>query len=263
MSPDIITAARRGAIYGIIISFSVAALVGIIALLGGDFGETQGRVVVTTVLVGAFSITALCHLAVADRAMRLVASVGLLASGAGLVLGLVVIWRDWDAPGFDDWLRAFAIAGILAVSFAHANLLLLLAGRRRRVIRVGLLVTLAAIAAVAILLILPILTDGDIPGPGGDLYWRVAGVIGILDALGTVVVPVLAIFLRDTPATLDVQAVHDVQPVSDVQPVHATTGDPLVLTIPGPLADELRARATVTGHSVEDAAIEALGRSLR
>lgn len=94
MSPDIITAARRGAIYGIIISFSVAALVGIIALLGGDFGETQGRVVLTTVLVGAFSITALCHLAVADRAMRLVASVGLLASGAGLVLGLVVIWRD-------------------------------------------------------------------------------------------------------------------------------------------------------------------------
>ena len=121
----LVSGARKGAIYGIIISFSGAALVGIIALLGGDFGETQGKILLTTVLFGAFSITALCHLAIADRAMRIVGVSGLLASGAALVTGLVLIWRSWDAPGFDDWLRAFATAGILAVSFAHANLLLL------------------------------------------------------------------------------------------------------------------------------------------
>lgn len=256
MSPHIITAARRGAIYGIIISFSAAALVGIVALLGGDFGETQGRVVLTTVLVGAFSITALCHLAVADRAMRVVAAVGLLASAAGLVFGLVLIWRDWDAPGFDDWLRAFATAGILAVSVAHANLLLLLAGRRRRVIRVGLALTLVAIAVVAVMLILPILTDGDIPGPDGELYWRVAGIVGILDALGTVVVPVLAIFLRDGADA----ASAGTEPGAAGQ---TSTGDPLTVTVPAPLADELRRRAAEDGVPVEVSIIEALRRSLR
>ena len=256
MSPHIITAARRGAIYGIIISFSAAALVGIVALLGGDFGETQGRVVLTTVLVGAFSITALCHLAVADRAMRVVAAVGLLASAAGLVFGLVLIWRDWDAPGFDDWLRAFATAGILAVSVAHANLLLLLAGRRRRVIRVGLALTLVAIAVVAVMLILPILTDGDIPGPDGELYWRVAGVVGILDALGTVVVPVLAIFLRDgaDAASAGTETVVGGQ---------TSSGDALTVTVPASLADELRRRAADDGVPVEVSIIEALRRSLR
>ncbi|RZS59351.1 hypothetical protein EV141_0572 [Microcella putealis] len=256
MSPHIITAARRGAIYGIIISFSAAALVGIVALLGGDFGETQGRVVLTTVLVGAFSITALCHLAVADRAMRVVAAVGLLASAAGLVFGLVLIWRDWDAPGFDDWLRAFATAGILAVSVAHANLLLLLAGRRRRVIRVGLALTLVAIAVVAVMLILPILTDGDIPGPDAELYWRVAGVVGILDALGTVVVPVLAIFLRDgaDAASAGTETVVGGQ---------TSSGDALTVTVPASLADELRRRAADDGVPVEVSIIEALRRSLR
>ncbi len=256
MSPHIITAARRGAIYGIIISFSAAALVGIVALLGGDFGETQGRVVLTTVLVGAFSITALCHLAVADRAMRVVAAVGLLASAAGLVFGLVLIWRDWDAPGFDDWLRAFATAGILAVSVAHATLLLLLAGRRRRVIRVGLALTLVAIAVVAVMLILPILTDGDIPGPDGELYWRVAGVVGILDALGTVVVPVLAIFLRDgaDAASAGTETVVGGQ---------TSSGDALTVTVPASLADELRRRAADDGVPVEVSIIEALRRSLR
>ncbi|MDO9589749.1 MAG: hypothetical protein Q7J04_01230, partial [Microcella sp.] len=63
-----IGAARKGAIYGIIVSFSLAAVVGIIALLSGDFGETQGKIILTTLLMGATSITALCHLAIADRA---------------------------------------------------------------------------------------------------------------------------------------------------------------------------------------------------
>ncbi|MEN9621014.1 MAG: hypothetical protein RL499_1207, partial [Actinomycetota bacterium] len=169
-------AARKGAIYGIIISFSLAAIVGIIALLSGDFGETQGRIILTTLLLGATSITALCHLAIADRAMRLVGFVGLAASALALVTGLVMIWRDWNDSSFDTWLKVFIVASILAVSFAHANLLLLLAGRRRRLIRIGLMVTLAMIAAVAIMITLPVVSEGDIPGYENETwYWRLFG----------------------------------------------------------------------------------------
>jgi len=248
----IVSGARKGAIYGIIISFSGAALVGIVALLGGDFGETQGKILLTTVLFGAFSITALCHLAIADRAMRIVGVSGLLASTVALVTGLVLIWRDWGDVGLEVWFRMFGAAAVLAVSFAHANLLLLLAGRRRAAIRWGLAVTLVTIAVVAVMLILPIVTDGDIPGEdAGDVYWRVLGVIAILDVLGTVVVPVLALFLRDGagPATPSAQE-------------GSTATDPLRVTMPAELAAAIRGRARDRGKSPEEVAIEAIRRAL-
>ena len=42
-------------------SFSIAALMGIVALLGGgDFGEGEGKIVLTTLIVGSASICMLC-----------------------------------------------------------------------------------------------------------------------------------------------------------------------------------------------------------
>lgn len=254
---DTIGAARKGAIYGIIVSFSLAAIVGIIALLSGDFGETQGKIILTTLLMGATSITALCHLAIADRAMRVVGFVGLAASGVALVTGLVLIWRDWNDSTQEDWFRTFIIAGIIAVSFAHANLLLLLAGRRRLVIRIGLMVTLAMIAGVAIMLILVVASNGDIPGFENEgWYWRLFGVLGILDVLGTVVVPVLAIFVRDAPAVAIVDAAD--APAAAVPATHGS----LSLTLPADLATALQQRAAAEGVDAATAAVAALRRGL-
>jgi len=253
-----ISAARKGAIYGIVISFSLAALVGIIALLGGDFGETQGKIILTTLLMGATSITALCHLAIADRAMRLVGFVGLAASAVALVSGVVLIWRDWNDSAFEDWLKVFATASIVAVSFAHANLLLLLAGRRRRVIRVGLMVTLVMIAAVAIMIILPIVSEGQIPGVANeDWYWRLFGVVGILDVLGTVVVPVMAIFVKDAPAIAVADAAADAAAGGPASPGQLT------LTLPAELAQVLEQRAAADGVDAAEAALAALRRGLQ
>lgn len=253
-----IGAARKGAIYGIIVSFSLAAVVGIIALLSGDFGETQGRIVLTTLLLGATSITALCHLAVADRAMRIVGFVGLAASAVSLITGVVLIWRDWDSPGFDQWFKAFAIAGVIAVSFAHANLLLLLAGRRRAVIRIGLMITLVMIAVVAIMIILPIASEGEIPGVRNEeWYWRLFGVVGILDVLGTVVVPVLAIFVRDAPAVAVADAMATDAPLA--APVGAGH---LALALPPDLQRALEQRAADDGVETTEAALAALRRGL-
>lgn len=248
-----IGAARKGAIYGIIVSFSIAAIVGIIALLSGDFGETQGKIILTTLLMGASSITALCHLAIADRAMRIVGFVGLAASAIALITGLVLIWRDWNDSAFEDWLKAFVTAGVLAVSFAHANLLLLLAGRRRLVIRIGLMITLVMITAVAIMIILPVLSNGEIPGyDNEEWYWRLFGVVGILDVLGTVVVPVLAIFVKDAPAVA----------VVDAGAAGSSPAEHLALTLPADLAADLEQRAAADGVDAGTAALDALRRGL-
>lgn len=100
----------------------------------------------TTVLFGAFSTTALCHLAIADRLTRAVGVAGLVASGVALVSGLALIWSFDSYTETDLVFRTFATSGVLAAYLAHANLLLLLSGRRCRVIRLGLGATLAAIA---------------------------------------------------------------------------------------------------------------------
>jgi len=93
--------------------------------------------------------------------------------------------------------KVFGIFGILSFSFAHANLLLLL-GQRRNTVVLGLLyTTVAIIALVALLICLPIATEGDIPGSNGDGYWRLLGVLAILDVLGTIVLPITGRFLRD------------------------------------------------------------------
>ncbi len=58
-------------------SFSVAALLGIAALLaGGRFGETEARILLTTLLVGVVSIAVLCFLATAGKRFQLVGVAG-------------------------------------------------------------------------------------------------------------------------------------------------------------------------------------------
>lgn len=206
-SDDALGGLRRIAVVFVIVSLSIAALLGIVTLFTGDFGEVQTKVMLTTLLVAAFSITALCHLAVVGRAPRVVGYVGVGASALSLVLGLVLLWRPWES--WDDvWegvVKSFVILSIVAVSLAQANLLLLLSGRRHRAVRYGLIATLVCIALIVLLVAPPIITNGDIPGEHGETYWRIVGVIAILDALGTIVVPVLGRVFREGAAVVTVR----------------------------------------------------------
>uniref|UniRef100_UPI00193ACC20 hypothetical protein n=1 Tax=Agromyces humi TaxID=1766800 RepID=UPI00193ACC20 len=194
--------ARRITIIGVIVSVSLAAVVAIISVITGDLSR-QSTIILTTLLVTGFGLTMLCHLGVAGRPVRIVGFVGIGVSTVALVLGLMLIWWTWllnSDFAVDVW-RWFGVSVILAVSLAHANLLLLLAGRRHPAVRIALTVTLCAIATLALLGILPILSEGDIPAPGTeDGYSRAAIVIAIIDALGTIVLPVVALFLRDPGA---------------------------------------------------------------
>lgn len=159
-------------------SFAVAALIGIVALLGGgDFGETEGRVLLTTVVVGTESVAVLCYLAVSGR----FAVVGLAGGAASLVASGLALWLTWGGDDPSSVWEAFGVAVTLAASLAQACLLLSLAARNG--VGAGLAATLLAIAVVAVMVVVPIVGEGDV----GDGYWRTFGVVAILDALGTVV----------------------------------------------------------------------------
>src|SRR5690242_21875291 len=95
------TSFRRVAATLTIGSFSVAALMGILALLGGgSFGDGEVRVLLTTLIVGCASICVLCYLATAESRWAPVGATGGLVLVLPVVASLMLVWADWDL--FDD-----------------------------------------------------------------------------------------------------------------------------------------------------------------
>jgi hypothetical protein len=94
---------------------------------------------------------------------------------------------------------------VLALSLSHANLVLLLQSRKRQIVRIGLRITLLLIALVATGIWIPLLDNGTFPDSNSDWYWRLFGVLAILDVLGTIVLPVTGAILRDTPRIAEPQ----------------------------------------------------------
>ncbi|WP_243059563.1 CopG family transcriptional regulator [Nocardioides sp. SR21] len=171
----------------VIVSFSLAALLGIAVLVGaGEFGDTEAQVLLTTVIVGFESVAALCYLALAGHRLALVGVAGGVVS---LVATALALWLTW-IEGYGDaqvW-QAFGVAVTIAASLAQVSLLLALVGRRTSPVLLG--GTLLAVTVVAGMVVLPIVTE-DVFSSG---YWRVFGVVAILDVLGTVVLMALGVF---------------------------------------------------------------------
>ena len=195
---------RRAAIWTIIVSLVAAAGIGIATIVSGDFGELQSKVLLTTLAVAAFAILALCHLAIINRDVRILGWIGIATSGIALIAAVVLIWWNWNTFGYsgpnDIYMtisKTFTISTLAAVSFAHANLMLLLASSPFRWMRIALDINLVLIGIVPLLVIPVILTDGNFPPASmTDVYWRFFGVVLILDALGTVALPITSLILR-------------------------------------------------------------------
>jgi hypothetical protein len=173
-----------------------AGLLGIWALLAGNgFGPTEGRILASTVLVGIFSVLSLGYLALTSKPYEWLGVPGAIASFIFVLLGLFLLWvwpesgyeRNWEV--FQELVKYFVISGIVAVSCAHAGMLLLLSEGASRNVRIARIATLSAIGLVAFILIAIILNEfGKTP----DMVMRLLGVFAIIDVVGTVATPALA-----------------------------------------------------------------------
>ncbi len=176
---------RRLVVWLTIGSFSIAALMGVIALLGGGaFGEVEGQVLMTTLIVGTTSVAMLCYLATAGTRFQLVGVVGGIVVLLPFVTALVVVWGDVGG----GLARLFGVGVTLAATLAQLSLLLALAGARARV-RVVLWPTVVLAVAVAAIVCAMIVSES-----GSDGMLRLLGVLAILDVLGTVITLALALF---------------------------------------------------------------------
>ncbi|MEN9751358.1 MAG: hypothetical protein RLZZ600_405 [Actinomycetota bacterium] len=205
MKTSTLKGVRRATVIATIVAFALSAAIGIYALLAGDMNETVSRVLGTTAVVGAVSVSILCHLAIVGRAIRVVGFVGIAASLVAFVVAMVMIWttwgENWDAQG--QWGKALAVSALLAGFLAQANLLLLLSSRQNRIIQITLRTTFIVMSFVYVLVVLLLVTDGKIAEGWNEAYGRMVGVFAILDALGTVLSPVLGLVLKSKEPLAD------------------------------------------------------------
>lgn len=178
---------RRLVVFLTIGSFSIAALMGVIALMGGgSFGEREGQVLLTTLIVGTTSVAMLCYLATSATRFQVVGAVGGVVVLVPFATALLMIWQDdfWD----EGMWQVFGVGVTVAATLAQVSLLLALAGSRSRVRLV--LCTIVTLAAAVALIVSGMIVSESV----SDGVLRLVGVLGILDVLGTVVTLALALF---------------------------------------------------------------------
>jgi hypothetical protein len=213
-------------------SFAVAAVLGIAALLRpGHFGSTEGRVLLTTVVVGVASVLMLCYLAATGERTRFVGVAGGVATVVAATSALVLVWVWLDEGAPTALVRTFGVSTVMAVTLAQFSLLLAVLPRRPTLVRL-LAATVVAGTVLACLASATIL--GWNPTDTGG---RLIGVVMILDVLGTVVTLALGVFGGGAPGR---------------------AGSSLGLTLPPDLADAVRARAAETARTPEDVVLGAV-----
>ncbi|MGC4108890.1 MAG: hypothetical protein QM747_00340 [Nocardioides sp.] len=226
--------ARRYVIRLTIGSFSLAALMGVAALLRpGRFGDTEGRILLTTLVVGAVSILMLCYLAPSGARARLVGAAGAVSALLAGTCALVMTWLLWQQDPGVPLLRTFGIASVGALTLAQYSLLLARVSRRPLVVR--LLAATLVLGCVLACLVSALILGWHPSGAGA----RTIGVVAILDVLGTVVTTALGIVGRDAAAEEE---------------------GPLTVVLPAETAAVLRARSLASGTPVVDLVVDAVTR---
>ncbi|MBN2310672.1 MAG: hypothetical protein JXR94_16995 [Candidatus Hydrogenedentes bacterium] len=185
---DLPATLRKVFLRSLIGSLIVSAAMGIYAFLQGRWGQTEARILFTTLSVSFCSMTALASAAAYSRGRKFPLAYGLSIAGVGasIIAFLLFMGGIWSFKDFNEsYAKAMAIAGIVSFSLGHASVLGLasLPGRLRRVYWL----TLCAIASLAAVSTALILFELE-----GEIYFRVLGIIGILDGCGTLTTPILA-----------------------------------------------------------------------
>jgi len=157
-----------------------SALLGVYALLAGEFGRIEARVLLTSLTVSATSILAMaCGVAWERAALGRVPAVGTVLAVVTCLLTIVGIWAD---PRSVAYFKVTVSVCLAATACAHASLLALATGAPRwsRLAGYGLACALAAAVALMVWL------EAD-----DELAWRWVGVLAVLLAAATIAVPVL------------------------------------------------------------------------
>jgi hypothetical protein len=168
----------------LIVTLCISALIGVYAFLFGQFGDMEIKILLTTLSISYFSIISLaCAAAFEMRRGSILAPIGLIVSLLGIMLFLPGIWGEcFDSEAYAKTMGIVAIAGF---AFAHFCLLAIVPLETSK--RWTFYATSAFIFALAIHLSSWIIFEFD----NEEWHIRIAGILGILDGCGSLIVPIL------------------------------------------------------------------------
>ncbi len=168
--------------FGIGLLCAAAFVLILIILSGSELDDTSGKAIGTAVAVAFLSLTAVAgsHLTFRQPQLSLFGYLTVGVSGLALLVTVAAIWSGFES---DNWKPAIYC---LIVAFACGHTSVLLAGPESddtvRLVRIGTLAALWLLVVMAIV---------EISSPGNDVDPQGFGVLAVLYALGTVVLPLL------------------------------------------------------------------------
>lgn len=179
---------KKAFLYSLIASVAISALFGIAAILMGNFGEFEIRILVTSLTISAASLCGVsCGAAYEAKRAKMIpiAGVGLAIAAASMIIA--AIWGEFSSQ---EYWKCTATLEIFAIACAHMSLLLLarLAKRFQWAMWGGYF----AVFGGAI--VLSSLFWGDF-----ELEWtgRLFGVLAILSSAFSIMIPVFHRLCRE------------------------------------------------------------------
>lgn len=182
-------------------SVVINAVLGIVALIAGDFGEVQGKILMTSLSVSAASVLSLAMFPARERGLLgPVPTIGVGLSILGFGLLIILAWTEFSE---DNLGRSAGSILTFAVSAGFASLISLAVVHLKyiNVVKAAYLL----VAVLSVMVAIAIWSE-----PEGDLVPRVMGVVSILLAAATVSIPVLHRLNRadESSAVPDLEFVH-------------------------------------------------------
>lgn len=172
---------RRIFLQGAAALASAAALLAIVTVLSGDFGDTEGKIFATLAATFVAGSTLIAGVAVLARgASPLLGYAGVFLAILGYVLWVEQIWAQHDSD--DYWrLLGFVLTWALATLLVCTNRLMLSAPRLLRTLYPA--TAAAAFLAALTVTVMLLRENGD--------GWQLFAVLLILALLGEVLAPIL------------------------------------------------------------------------
>ena len=174
---------QRSLLLGFIGSICLCGLIGVFCLLQGRLGDFEGRVLLTTAVVGAGAILALASaVAWEQRRWHPLGALGMAAVALTTLFTLACIWTE---PRYNDWVwKVLAISWVFAVGLPHVGLLSL--ARLKNQWKSVLGICVALIGLLAWLIIVSILAEIS-----SEDWYRGVAIVAIGVVCGTITVPIL------------------------------------------------------------------------
>lgn len=172
---------KRLALRVLIASVALSAVLGTWALLVGDFGYVQVKVLLTSLCISGASILTMAYVAAWDRAPHpLLPRAGMALAIGGFALVIVLMWAKSESKA--AWKTAGS-ALLLATAAEHASLLgLATLQRRHRWLFPAAWTTTALLVALILAVIWGAWDEENV--------WRWVGVLSILLCAFTILIPV-------------------------------------------------------------------------